>query len=168
MYFSSWLVMTNFNWHRWNPFMKKWILSLIISFWFIWLNITETWKKNCKKERLNTRSWEASCVRKKIFSLFFTKRNTFSTTSNDHHSSSNDSLKILCATSFDQGDIISCTVTQQYSIYFFIEEEEIMIVECVLKRKIKFRKDYIVAEENKNKSFAFFNVEKIKEILFLS
>jgi hypothetical protein len=43
-----------------------------------------------------------------------------------------------------------------------------MIVECVLKRKIKFRKDYIVAEENKNKSFAFFNVEKIKEILFLS
>jgi hypothetical protein len=47
-----------------------------------------------------------------------------------------------------------------------------VIVECVLKRKIKFRKDCVVTEENvieenKNKSFAFFNVEKIKEILFL-
>jgi hypothetical protein len=51
---------------------------------------------------------------------------------------------------------------------FFIEEQEIVIVECVLKRKIKFRKDSFVTEENKNKSFAFFNLDKFKEILFLS
>ncbi len=49
---------------------------------------------------------------------------------------------------------------------FFIEEQEIVIVECVLKRKIKFRKDCIVTEENKNKSFAFLMLRKLKKFFF--